>query len=134
MVGVGEMLAAAVVKEVVRKLLAVASATARGPVKTMWRFKDDLKEMTETLKFVEAGIRDTERRSVKDEVARLWLKRLKKAAYDISDMFEEFEANSPPNILRKVCVCMFSLQTISIRLLISSVQRHVQIVLHGISD
>ncbi|CAO2144167.1 unnamed protein product [Urochloa humidicola] len=49
MVGVGEMLAAAVVKEVVRKLSALLLASIRDPAKRIQSFEKDLKEMEMTL-------------------------------------------------------------------------------------
>ncbi|XP_062183321.1 putative disease resistance protein RGA1 isoform X2 [Phragmites australis] len=91
MVGVGEMLASAIVKAAVSKLLSLALYTVQGPVKRTLSFKEDLKEMQVTLMFLEAGIADAEKRSVNDQVARLWLKQLKQAAYEISDMFDEFQ-------------------------------------------
>ncbi|KAM3245347.1 hypothetical protein ACQJBY_056586 [Aegilops geniculata] len=59
-------------------------------------FKDDLKDMKDTLQYMEAALKDAERRSVTEELVRLWLKRLKNAAYDISYMLDEFQANSEP--------------------------------------
>lgn len=100
MVGVGEMLAAAVIKEVVRKLPALLQASVQGPVKRIKSFKDDLNYMKMTLESIEAAMADAEKRSINDETARLWLKRLKHAAYDISDMFDEFQHGSPQGKLQ----------------------------------
>ena len=38
-----------------------------------------------------AALQDAERRSVKDKLVQLWLKRLKNAALDISDMMEDYQ-------------------------------------------
>ncbi|CAO2142967.1 unnamed protein product [Urochloa humidicola] len=98
MVGIGEMLAAPVIKEVVRKLPGVLQASVQGPVRRIRRFKEDLNDIKMTLESIKAAMADAEKRSINDdESARLWLKRLKHAAYDISDMFDEFQHGSPPD-------------------------------------
>ncbi|EMS63256.1 Disease resistance protein RGA2 [Triticum urartu] len=56
--------------------------------------KDDLKDMKDMLEYMEAALKDAERRSVTEELVRLWLNRLKNAAYDISYMLDEFQANN----------------------------------------
>ena len=94
--GLGEMLAGAVIKEVVRKLSALLQASLHGPVKTIRSFKEDLEKMKMTLESITAAIADAERQSVNNKIARLWLKQLRKAAYEISDMFDEFQ---PPRNL-----------------------------------
>jgi hypothetical protein len=91
MVGVGEMLASAVVKTAVSQLLLLAQASMGGPVTRIRNFKKDLDDMVSTLQLVEAAISDAEKRSVNDNVTRIWLKDLKKAAYEISDMLDEFQ-------------------------------------------
>ncbi|CAO1940474.1 unnamed protein product [Urochloa humidicola] len=97
MVGIGEMLAAAVIKEVVRKLPGVLQASVQGQVQRIRSFKEDLNDIKMTLESIKAAMADAEKRSITDESARLWLKRLKHAAYDISDMFDEFQHGSPPD-------------------------------------
>ncbi|VAI63310.1 unnamed protein product [Triticum turgidum subsp. durum] len=85
---VAGLLASAVVSAVGNKL-----GSAIGDEVTMlWSFKDDLKDMKDTLEYMEAALKDAERRSVSEELVRLWLKRLKNAAYDISYMLDEFQA------------------------------------------
>ncbi|KAJ1288475.1 hypothetical protein BS78_02G092200 [Paspalum vaginatum] len=91
MVGVGEMVAAAVVKEAVSKLSELLRAAVHYPGKRIQCFKEDLEEMKITLESITAAIADAETRSINDHTARLWLKRLKKAAYEISDIFDEFQ-------------------------------------------
>ena len=89
---VAGLLASAVVSAVGNKL-----GSAIGDEVTMqWSFKDDLKDMKDTLEYMEAALKDAERRSVSEELVRLWLKRLKNAAYDISYMLDEFQVNSEP--------------------------------------
>ncbi|CAM0958381.1 unnamed protein product [Alopecurus aequalis] len=50
--------------------------------------------MKMALESVEALLEDAGRRSITDERTRLWLKRLKDAMYAISDMIDEFEADT----------------------------------------
>lgn len=87
---VGEMLASAVLKVVMGKLGAVI-----GPeVNMLWKFKDDLESIRSTLLTLQAVLNDAEKRSSREERVRLWLKRLKFAAYDIHDILEEMESNN----------------------------------------
>jgi hypothetical protein len=87
MAGIGEVLVSAVLKEVLRKL---GSAVGE-QIKMRWKVNQDLESIASTLGMVEAVLRDAERRSVRDEAISLWLKRIKNAAYDISDLLDEFE-------------------------------------------
>ncbi|XP_021302072.1 putative disease resistance protein RGA3 isoform X2 [Sorghum bicolor] len=84
---VGEALASVVLKEVSRKL---GSAIGQ-QIKARWNLERDMEDIKNTLGIVQAVLRDAERRSVREEAVNLWLKMLKDAAYDISDMFDEFE-------------------------------------------
>jgi hypothetical protein len=89
MAELGGMLSAAVVKMIGDK---IGSAIV-DRVMMQWHLKDDLEDMEMALEFVMALLEDAEARSIKSKAVRLWLKRLKFAAYDISDMFDEFEAD-----------------------------------------
>ncbi|KAF0912141.1 hypothetical protein E2562_013031 [Oryza meyeriana var. granulata] len=84
------LLASAIVTQVVGK----ASSAMGDQVMLLCNYKDDLKE---TLKSMEAVLKDAEGRSVKDEHVRLWLKRLKNVALDISDMLDEFDTHNDKN-------------------------------------
>ncbi|XP_044415586.1 putative disease resistance protein At1g50180 [Triticum aestivum] len=102
---VASLLASAVIPAVCNKLGSVIG----DEVTMLCSFKNDLKDLKDTLEYMEAALKDAERRSVTEELVRLWLKRLKNAAYDISYMLDEFQANSEPTS-RKVHICrMFSL-------------------------
>ncbi|EAY80354.1 hypothetical protein OsI_35526 [Oryza sativa Indica Group] len=85
---VGGMLASAVLKVATQKL----GAAIAGRVMLQWNFDKDLEGMKATLESVDAVLRDAERRSIRDAAVRLWLRRLKDAAYDISDMLDDLEA------------------------------------------
>lgn len=84
--GVGEMFVSAIVELVIGKL---ASAVG-GQLNMIWNFDNDLEKMKETLKWLDAVLRDAERRSITEETVKLWLKELKKAANEISDMLDDF--------------------------------------------
>ncbi|CAL4990675.1 unnamed protein product [Urochloa decumbens] len=71
----------------------LTSAIAR-PANLLWNFGDDLEDMNSVLESISAALQDAERRSAKDKLVQLWLKRLKKAALDISDMLEDYQDTS----------------------------------------
>ncbi|XP_026432776.1 putative disease resistance protein RGA3 [Papaver somniferum] len=52
--------------------------------------KDDLKKLQSTLEMILAVIADAEKRQGKEELVRLWLRRLKDIAYDADDVIDEF--------------------------------------------
>ncbi|KAM0884043.1 hypothetical protein ACQ4PT_031273 [Festuca glaucescens] len=90
MAAVGGMLASAVIKLVIKQI----GSAIGGEIKLHWNMKKDLEKMKMTLESVEAVLSDAETRSVTDNSALLWLKRLKDAMYDISDMLDDFEADT----------------------------------------
>ncbi|XP_072997686.1 putative disease resistance protein RGA1 [Typha latifolia] len=87
MVIVGELLASAVVKELVRKL----GSGLWSEIGLLWNFKNDLEDMKTTLLSIQSVLSDAEERSLNDEFVRVWLKRLKSAAYEIDDMLDQFQ-------------------------------------------
>ncbi|KAL6626387.1 hypothetical protein ACP70R_030113 [Stipagrostis hirtigluma subsp. patula] len=89
MAEVGGLLAAAVLKVAAEKVAGMVGDR----VMLQWRFGNDLEDMRDTVESVEAVMEDAERRSIEDASVRLWLKRLTRASYDISDMFDEFEVD-----------------------------------------
>uniref|UniRef100_A0ACD6A2Z1 Uncharacterized protein n=1 Tax=Avena sativa TaxID=4498 RepID=A0ACD6A2Z1_AVESA len=90
MAAVGGMLASAVIKIVIGQI----AFAIGGEIKLHKNMKKDLENMKMTLESVEAVLSDAEKRSVTDDSALLWLKRLKDAMYDISDMLDDFEADT----------------------------------------
>ncbi|KAM3223506.1 hypothetical protein ACQJBY_057082 [Aegilops geniculata] len=92
MAHVAGLLASAVVSAVGNKL----GSAIGDDVTMLCSFKDDLKDLKDTLEYMEAALKDAERRSVTEELVGLWLKRLKNTAYDISYMLDEFQADSEP--------------------------------------
>ncbi|KAJ1276567.1 hypothetical protein BS78_05G224000 [Paspalum vaginatum] len=57
----------------------------------LWNFDDDLEDMMDTLETISAALEDAEKRSTKEKLVRLWLKRLKHAALDISEILEDYQ-------------------------------------------
>ncbi|KAM0860292.1 hypothetical protein ACQ4PT_046622 [Festuca glaucescens] len=90
MAALGGLLAAAILKVVGDQ---IASAIG-GQIKLQQNFEKDLKKMKMALESVDALLEDAGRRSVTDKSTLLWLKRLKDAMYAISDMIDEFEADT----------------------------------------
>jgi hypothetical protein len=85
---VAGLLASAFVRIAVAKL----GSAITGQASLLWNFGKDLEEMKDHLETM--AMVDAERQSVKEELVRLWLKRLKDAAIDISDMLEEYQDSS----------------------------------------
>lgn len=98
MAGVAGLLTSAIVKMVGDKL----GSTIGQQANLVWTFSRDLEHMKDTLESMAAVLKDAERRSIWEDSVQLWLKRLKHAALDISDMLDQFQANSKPTS-RKVC-------------------------------
>ncbi|CAN6197930.1 unnamed protein product [Urochloa humidicola] len=67
----------------------------------LWNFGNDLEEMKSVLESISAALQDAERRSVKETLVQLWLKRLKNAALDISDMLEDYQDSSSDQLTAK---------------------------------
>ncbi|KAM0866962.1 hypothetical protein ACQ4PT_042314 [Festuca glaucescens] len=90
MAALGGLLAAAILKVVGDQ---IASAIG-GQIKLQQNFEKDLKKMKMALESVDALLEDAGKRSVTDKATLLWLKRLKDTMYAISDMIDEFEADT----------------------------------------
>ena len=57
----------------------------------LWNFDGDLEDMMDTLETISAALEDAERQSVQEKSVRLWLKRLKDAALDMTDILEDYQ-------------------------------------------
>lgn len=71
---------------------AIAIAEQAGLV---WNFRRDLNDMKGTMESIAAVLKDAQQESVRNESVRLWLKRLKDAALDISDMMDDYQDTQP---------------------------------------
>jgi aquaporin TIP len=78
---------------VVQRVAGMLGQATRERVELLWRFSDDVEGMKRTLITVQAVMADAENRSQDSELVRLWLKKLKSAAYNIEDTIDELEAN-----------------------------------------
>jgi aquaporin TIP len=78
---------------VVQRVAGMLGQATRERVELLWRFSDDVEGMKRTLITVQAVMADAENRSQDSELVRLWLKKLKSAAYNIEDTVDELEAN-----------------------------------------
>ncbi|RLM60709.1 hypothetical protein C2845_PM14G04880 [Panicum miliaceum] len=90
MAAVGGMLASPVLNMVVKQIGAVIG----GQITLQKDFTKDLRKMKMMLESVAAVMKDAERQSIEEREVQLWLKRLKDAMYGISDMLDEFEADT----------------------------------------
>ncbi|CAL4997866.1 unnamed protein product [Urochloa decumbens] len=88
------LLASAIVTQVGEKLGSVIV----DQVTMFCSFKDDMEDMKEMLESMGAALKDAGRRSVREESVKLWLKRLKNAAYHISDMLDQFQDESKHSV------------------------------------
>ena len=82
----------------------LASAIAE-QANLLWNFGDDLEDMNSVLESISAALQDAERRSVKDKLVQLWLKRLKNAAFDIPDLLDDYQDTSDRLTAAKVSSC-----------------------------
>ncbi|XP_072996966.1 putative disease resistance protein RGA4 [Typha latifolia] len=86
----GELLASAVVKELLSKL---GSGLWSEPG-LLPNFKKELEDMKTTLHSIQAVLSDAQNRSLKEISVCLWLKRLKAAAYDIEDVLDQLHIHN----------------------------------------
>ncbi|XP_037473795.1 putative disease resistance protein RGA3 isoform X2 [Triticum dicoccoides] len=90
MAALGGMLAAAILKVVGDQV----GSLIGGQIALRMNLDKDLKKMKMALESVKAVLKVAERRSITDELTGLWLKRLKDFLYEVSDMIDEFEADT----------------------------------------
>ncbi|VAH23789.1 unnamed protein product [Triticum turgidum subsp. durum] len=90
MAELGGMLAAAILKVVGQQI----GSAIGSQIALQKNFDKDLRKMKMALESVDAVLEDAERQSITDKSTRLWLKRLKDFMYEISDMIDEFEADT----------------------------------------
>nr|XP_040258805.1 disease resistance protein RGA2 [Aegilops tauschii subsp. strangulata] len=94
MVGVGEMIASAVVKQVTSRLIKIAG----DEIALQWKFKGDVDKMVEKMKDLEAVMHDADNKvsqggDVGKEVGR-WLLKLKSVAYDVEDLLDDLDTKN----------------------------------------
>ncbi|KAI5015886.1 hypothetical protein ZWY2020_059425 [Hordeum vulgare] len=99
MAGIGAMIAAALLKEVVQQI----GSLVGGQIKLQQSLDKDLKEMKMTLESIEALLKDAEHANT-NNCMRLWLSRLRDAMYGIADMIDDFEAGTEADQTRKFSI------------------------------
>ncbi|CAO2145154.1 unnamed protein product [Urochloa humidicola] len=70
------------------------ASAIKEPASLLWNFSNDLEDMNSMLESISAALHDAERRSAMEKLVQLWLKRLKHAAMDISDMLQDYQDTS----------------------------------------
>ncbi|CAL4888786.1 unnamed protein product [Urochloa decumbens] len=128
MAGVAGLLTSAIVKMVGDKL----GSTIGQQANLVWNFSCELQYMKETLESMEAVLKDAERRSIWEDSVRLWLKRLKNAALDISDMLDEFQTNTKPTNGKTVGI--FSCLNIPTKISMANKMRKIRDQLRNIKE
>ncbi|XP_026384215.1 putative disease resistance protein RGA3 [Papaver somniferum] len=72
------------------EILKALTAVIADEIMLVWGVDDEFKRLKGTLEMISAVTTDAENRQVNDEAVRLWLRRLKSAAYDADDVLDEF--------------------------------------------
>ncbi|EMS56667.1 hypothetical protein TRIUR3_17635 [Triticum urartu] len=96
MSGLGGVIAGAVAKQIVGKLFA-GGEYAAAEITLQWRYREDVLEMAEKMKDLEAVLGDADERSRRGGeggmVFQRWLTKFKRVAYDVEDVLDELDAN-----------------------------------------
>ncbi|XP_026387915.1 putative disease resistance protein RGA3 [Papaver somniferum] len=72
------------------EILKGLTAVIANEIMLVWGVDDEFKKLKDTLEMISAVTTDAENRQVSDQSVRLWLRRLKGAAYDADDVLDEF--------------------------------------------
>ena len=80
-----ENILSVVAEEIVGKLISLATEQ----IGLACGFKEDLKRLRDSLTTIQAVLADAERRQVREEQVRLWLRRLKDVSYDADDVLDD---------------------------------------------
>ena len=101
-----KMAESVIISAVLGKLIPVATEQ----ISLAWGFEELLTDLQDSLTTIRAVLTDAERRQVGEESARLWMRRLKNAAYDVDDVLDEFayeilrrKIEIRNQMMRKVC-------------------------------
>ncbi|KAL2528249.1 Disease resistance RPP13-like protein 4 [Forsythia ovata] len=85
----------ATIEVILEKLLAITTEEFN----LVWGFKQDLANLTRSLRSIKAVLKDADRRQVDSEAVKLWLKDLEDVAYDADNVLDEIKYE---NLRRKV--------------------------------
>ncbi|KAM3318747.1 hypothetical protein ACQJBY_036110 [Aegilops geniculata] len=96
MSGLGCVIAVAVAKQIVSKLF-VGGEYAAAEVTLQWRYREQVLEMGEKMKDIEAVLGDADERLRRGgeagRVFQRWLMKFKRVAYDVEDVLDELDAD-----------------------------------------
>ncbi|CAN6178449.1 unnamed protein product [Urochloa humidicola] len=89
--------ASAVGSQIAGKLAGKLAVLVREEATLLWKFKDDVDRLKETMEFVNALMHDADARQAShqdqgERVRVLWMKKFKSVAYDVEDLLDKFEA------------------------------------------
>uniref|UniRef100_A0ACD5WP45 Uncharacterized protein n=3 Tax=Avena sativa TaxID=4498 RepID=A0ACD5WP45_AVESA len=94
MVGVGEMIASAMVKQITSRLIKIAG----DEISLQWKFKGEVDKMAEKMKYLAAVMHDADnkvrRGGIHGETVGLWLLQLKSISYDIEDLLDDLDSKN----------------------------------------
>ncbi|XP_026431559.1 putative disease resistance protein RGA3 [Papaver somniferum] len=95
-----------------------------------WGVEDDLKKLQSTLQMIAAVTDDAEKKQLSDSSVRLWLERLKDAAYDADDVLDEFSyevmrRREMGRLKFKVCHLVSSSNPLAFRLKMARKVKHI---------
>ncbi|KAL2506796.1 putative disease resistance protein RGA3 [Abeliophyllum distichum] len=89
------------------KLLAIATEEFN----LVWGFKQDLKNLNNSLLSIKAVLKDADRRQITDEAVKLWLQNLEDVAYDADNVLDQIKYENlrrtvqiPNQMKPKVCL------------------------------
>ncbi|XP_042024521.1 putative disease resistance protein RGA1 isoform X3 [Salvia splendens] len=83
-------MADAIVSEVVGRIATMLEDKIRYEVNLVRGVKDELRYLSEKLKSIQMVLDDAEKRGVKDESVKRWLKKLEATAYEMDDILDEW--------------------------------------------
>uniref|UniRef100_A0A453GKG4 Disease resistance N-terminal domain-containing protein n=2 Tax=Aegilops tauschii TaxID=37682 RepID=A0A453GKG4_AEGTS len=94
MVGVGEMIVSAVVKQIASRLIKIVG----DEIALHWKFKGEVDKMMQKMKDLAAMMHDADNKvsqggEVGKEVGR-WLLKLKSVAYDLEDLLDDLDTKN----------------------------------------
>ncbi|XVE80872.1 hypothetical protein DITRI_Ditri15bG0015900 [Diplodiscus trichospermus] len=82
-------MAEAVISAAVEVTLSKAISVVEKQINLQWDFKEELNKLHDSLTMTHAFLRDAGRRKVHDEPVQVWLKQLRKIAYEADDVLDE---------------------------------------------
>ena len=79
----------AIVADVAKGILSRLIPLLIEQISLAWGFKEKLTELRASVEMIQVMLADAERRQVREEQVRLWLRRLKDVSYDADGVLDE---------------------------------------------